>query len=349
MADPYDVVIVGAGPGGLSCARHLSGSGLRILVLEKNDRLGKKICSGEISPKVLPDERFDRGHPWTEITVGTDTTKQTLSFSKPFLWTIGRSEFENYLKSGCGPDVEIRFSEPVIEITPEYVETSKNRYSYKHLVGADGSFSAVRKHLALATKNICGWAYHFVLDKPCPEFQMFWLPKTFPGAYGYMMSKSRNQTMVGLAWRDEEFDHKMAERAKGWVAKTFDLNINDKINGKKLQSEAMKGNADYRGWRFGNIYLIGDAGGFLNPLTTEGMYYAVKSGEGVAKHIKGDREGERIMESLASAHRWQVRLFHLATDTRLPFCWIVDWILKDPRTGIRRKIFDFVFWKFMEG
>ncbi|GAJ10239.1 unnamed protein product, partial [marine sediment metagenome] len=104
----YDVIIVGAGPGGLSCARHLSDSGLRVLVLEKNDRLGRKICSGEISPKVLPDEDFDRGHEWKRITVGTDTTKHVIGLDRPFLWTMGRYEFETYLAGKS--DADIRFS-----------------------------------------------------------------------------------------------------------------------------------------------------------------------------------------------------------------------------------------------
>ena len=53
QVDSYDVVIVGAGPGGLSCARALAGSGQRVLVLEKSEALGKKICAGELTAKVL--------------------------------------------------------------------------------------------------------------------------------------------------------------------------------------------------------------------------------------------------------------------------------------------------------
>ena len=337
---PYDVVIVGGGPGGLSCARTLKGSGLKVLVLEKNERVGKKICSGEISRKVLPGERFDRGHPWSEITVGTDDTARVVCFDRPYLWTVGRYEFESRLLAGC--DADVHFSEPVTKITPTQIHTPKGAYAYKHLVGADGSFSIVRKYLGLPTRRIAGWAFHYLEDKPCSSFQMYWLPKSFPSAYGYMMSKSRGQTMIGLAWRGEEFDHKTAERAKGWISKTFGIDT------RKLRSEAMKGNADHRGWRFGNIYLVGDAGGFLNPLTTEGIYYAVKSGDAVARHIRGDPEGERILGQMARSHAWFALIYDLATDTRLPFCWAIDWILKDPRSGIRRKMFDFVFWSFMD-
>ncbi|GAJ10029.1 unnamed protein product, partial [marine sediment metagenome] len=151
----------------------------------------------------------------------------------------------------------------------------------------------------------------------------------------------RDKTMIGIATMGEEFDHKFAAKVKLWVGRQFDLDITD------MRSEAMKGNADYRGWRHGNVFLVGDAGGFLNPLTTEGIYYAVKSGEGVAKHILGKKEGEKIMQELARTHRWQVRIFDLATDTRLPFCWMINWILEDPRKGIRRKIFDHVLWKLL--
>jgi geranylgeranyl reductase len=337
----YDVVIVGAGPGGLSCARNLKGSGLKVLVLEKNPKLGMKICSGEISPKVLPDEDFDRGHEWKSITIATDDTRRTLTYDRPYLWTMGREEFESYLMQGC--DADVRFSESVTEITPEHVMTPKGKYRYKHLVGADGAFSIVRDHLNLPKKHIVGWAYHHVLEGPCPEFTLYWLPKTFPEAYGYVMSRGRDKAMAGIAWTGEDFDHGIAAKARAWMEKEF------KPDGKSLKLEAMKGNADYRGWAFGNIFLVGEAAGLLNPCTTEGICYAVKSGEGVAKHILGNPEGKKIMESLASAHRWQVRMFGLATDTRLPFRWMINWILSDPRKGIRRKMLDLVFWRFMEG
>ena len=42
---------------------------------------------------------------------------------------------------------------------------------------------------------------------------------------------------------------------------------------------------DYKGHRFKNKFLVGDAGGFASGLTGEGIYFAIKSGEDVAKQI----------------------------------------------------------------
>ena len=344
MSNPvefYDVVIVGAGPGGLSCAKHLAGSTQKVLVLEKSAGLGQKICSGLISPKAFPDMGHDRGIPWTEISVATRTSKKALKFTRPYLWTMGRKDIEGRLLEACAADVH--FSEPVRSITRELVETDKGRYAYQHLVGADGSMSKVRKYLGLPSRHIVGWAFHYILDRPCAEFQMHWVPREFKGAYGYMMPKNRQQTMAGLAWAGESFNAEVAARAKSWIARTFDIDPD------KTPHEAMKGNADYRGWRFGNTYLIGDAGGFLNPVTTEGIWFAMRSGEGVAKFILGDGEGERILAKMVANHRKQVRIFNLMTNRKLPLCWFIEWLFRNPGQGLRRWIFDRVFWRLMEG
>ena len=338
--ESYDVIIVGAGPGGLSCARALAGSGKRVLVLEKSESLGKKICAGELTAKVLPNESFDRGRPWTEIHVGNDRTSHTLPLPRPFAWTAGRHTIESHLMQGC--DAEIHFDEPVQRITPDAVETRKKQYRYKQLVGADGACSIVRRYLQLPRESIVGWAYHFVVDRPAAEFHIYWLPRSFPAGYGYMMSRSRGQTMVGIAFEGAHFDREVARKAREWVAERFRLDVS------KLRHEAAKGNADYRGWKHGNVFLVGEAAGLLNPLSTEGIYYAIRSGEGVGKHLRGDPEGERLLRHLARLNKKQVRIFRLVTNKNLPFCWIVDWVMRDPRKGLRRWLLEWVLYWLMD-
>ena len=44
--ESFDVVIAGAGPAGLKCAETLGGSGLGVLVLERENAVGRKVCAG---------------------------------------------------------------------------------------------------------------------------------------------------------------------------------------------------------------------------------------------------------------------------------------------------------------
>lgn len=351
----YDVVIVGGGPGGLSCAKHLAGSGKTVLVLEKSPRVGMKICSGEISPKVLPGKDpkkiFKGAQEWKTVHVGTEKGVVSRTYDRPYLFTVGRFEFESYLMRDALEDknIEIRFSEPVLEISDDHVRTVNGRYRYRNLVGADGSFSKVREYLGLPMESIVGFAFHYVVEKPSTEFRVYFLPKIFTNGYGYVMSKNKGMTMIGGAMAGKDVQHRiLAPRVKEWVQKEFGLDV------KKHRCEGYKGNADYRGWRFrpkngpANAFLVGDAAGLLNPVTTEGVYYAVTSGKGVALHLRGDADGARIMEKLESGHRGQVLLFSLFHNPSLPFCWIVNWVFEDPSKGIRKAVFDYIFWKFFD-
>ena len=66
----FSVVIVGAGPGGLACARLLAEHGLDVLVLERKNVIGPKVCGGGITwdglikrvPKRLIDGVFPSQH-----------------------------------------------------------------------------------------------------------------------------------------------------------------------------------------------------------------------------------------------------------------------------------------------
>ena len=45
----YDVIIVGAGPAGLSCAEITAKHGASTLVIERKKRIGEKVCAGGIT------------------------------------------------------------------------------------------------------------------------------------------------------------------------------------------------------------------------------------------------------------------------------------------------------------
>jgi geranylgeranyl reductase len=44
-----DILIVGAGPGGLTCGRLLAEQGREVVILERNNVIGAKVCAGGIT------------------------------------------------------------------------------------------------------------------------------------------------------------------------------------------------------------------------------------------------------------------------------------------------------------
>lgn len=99
---PYDVVIVGAGPAGLSAAIRLkqlaneAGSELSVCILEKGSEVGAHILSGAvIDPRsldeLIPDWR-DQGCPLAEVAVNDNqhwVLTKTKKFGIPHLFTPG--------------------------------------------------------------------------------------------------------------------------------------------------------------------------------------------------------------------------------------------------------------------
>jgi len=60
---PYDALVVGSGPNGLAAAIELAGSGLRVLVLEANERLGGAVATEELTLPGFQHDTFSSVYP----------------------------------------------------------------------------------------------------------------------------------------------------------------------------------------------------------------------------------------------------------------------------------------------
>ena len=54
-----DVLVVGGGPAGSSCARRLVSVGLNVIILDKSDFPRDKVCAGWITPAVVDELAID--------------------------------------------------------------------------------------------------------------------------------------------------------------------------------------------------------------------------------------------------------------------------------------------------
>ena len=172
----YDVVIVGAGPAGLMCAKVLSKSDKSILILEKKEIFGEKVCAGGLTRKDLelldiPDNIFE--HKVTQTAVFSRKRKSQTNAPEAFVFTVNRVTFGTWLIDRLkNTKVEIRNNSKVTGITPEKVIINESEeIGYKYLVGADGYFSIVRKYLKMPQeKRLIGLQY----TVPDPELIHDW-------------------------------------------------------------------------------------------------------------------------------------------------------------------------------
>lgn len=278
----FDVIIVGAGPGGLTAATTLASSGRSVLLVEKNPVIGPKICAGGITLKDIERGISSEleGRAFSAMSVyGPRGNKTVIRMERPFLRTITRPTLGQWMarQLECTP-VTVRTSTRVTEVrTKTVVLNGNNEVGFGHLIGADGSLSVVRRHLGIPVRNVVS-AIQYNVPEPFEEIAFYLDGRLFGPGYAWVFPHLRF-TSIGcgmLTTYETHFPLRTALRT--WLKKVS-IDVHD------APIEAWNINCDYRGHTFGNVHLVGDAAGFTSGLTGEGIYFAMVSGEEIAKKI----------------------------------------------------------------
>lgn len=106
-----DVLIVGGGPAGSSCAWGLRNSGLDVLVVDRKRFPREKTCAGWITPQVIEELAIDLDayrlrrvcQPITGFRTGMMGGAEIKTrYDQPVSYGIRRCEFDEYLLDRCG-------------------------------------------------------------------------------------------------------------------------------------------------------------------------------------------------------------------------------------------------------
>ena len=276
----FSVIIVGAGPGGLACARMLAEHGIDVLVLERKPVVGPKVCGGGITwsgllrrvPISLVDEAFPAQH------IRSNYQQTVIQSPEPIVATIRREVLGQWMRRQAEKaGATIKTSCRVQSITSEAVSTSEGNFGYSFLVGADGSNSIVRKHIGLASEKL-GIGIHFQVPGNFTKMEWHLNNSLFNNGYGWIFPYKDMASVGVYGAQDYKTPTRMLASLINWAKQ-------QKISICSLKPRAGIINFDYQGWHFDNKMLIGDAAGLASGLTGEGMYPALVSGETAARVI----------------------------------------------------------------
>ena len=307
-----DVLIVGGGPAGSSCAWGLRDCGLDVVVLDKSSFPRDKICGGWITPFVLQALQIDpadygRGRicqPISAFRVSCLGQREAhIAYDEPVSYGIRRREFDEYLLRRCS--AEVRENVPIKSIERSAANWIINgEFKARLLIGAGGHFCPVARLVGgkLAETPVVAQEIEFLMDEgetaAChvsAEAPELFFCRDLQG-YGWCFRKG-DYLNVGLGRLDQ---HKLSEhvrdfaeflRAKGRIG--FDLVRRFAGHAYLLYGYSPRKIVD------DGLMLVGDSAGLAYAQSGEGIRPAVESGlmaARVALSAEGDYSAARLSQ-----------------------------------------------------
>jgi geranylgeranyl reductase family protein len=306
----YDVIIVGAGPAGAVLGYTLSEHGVETLLIEKEVLPRYKPCGGGLTLRSLRALPFDITEVIEDKTTQVKAFVQnSLAFSKTrtgaILGMVMRDRFDHFLvekavKAGVSLRDGTLFRSLSGQAGDLRINTSKGVFRARVIVGADGVNSRLARALGLRVRRevMCAVQGEVFLFDP-DLFGSFRSMAHFdfgviPQGYAWLFPK-RDHLSMGVLTVSKEIKH-LKSFFTGYLT-TKGLDVCGEVRSLKphlIPYEADKRNilATDRG------LVVGDAAGFADPITGEGIYYALRGAQIASEFLlRGLRKGyERVQE-----------------------------------------------------
>ena len=289
----FDLIVVGAGPAGSTCAAFCSAGGMRVLLLEKAKFPREKVCGDCVNPACWPIlERLGvadkvRRLPHSQLSevefIGTHGApiRFPLHASATGEVAVKRSLLDDLLlqrAADCGAVVRQSSAVTSVDRTPDgagwRVQTTQGTFSSTSLVAADGRNSTVARLLGLlppARKDRLGLQTH--VSAP-PDFGERVSMRFLPHGYCGVASVGEGQLNLCLVARPQ-----FIGELKRWAATNFSI-----ASDQQWQTIAPLARSPVSPVH-DHLLLVGDSARVVEPFTGEGIYYALATGELAARHL----------------------------------------------------------------
>jgi len=302
----FDVIVAGGGPAGATAAKVLGDAGISTLVIDKSEFPRDKPCGGGISVRAL--RRFPYlGEAISKIPrnwISKVYFESPGGFAvdyhspEPIYLMIRRCEFDQVLLSLARPRVEIEtglIRKVTVHSEGVTVTADSGEYHARMVIGCDGANSIVARASGLRTGTVQrDYGIDLMEETPREELNTqerdrmhiyYRISSTY--GYGYIFPKAAHLN-VGIGFKlDHYLAHLRGEHYANHQAFVEEMK----------RKQLLEGNSNRRNFRAfplpisgplartyrERVLLAGDAGGFVNAITAEGIYYAMASGDLAAR------------------------------------------------------------------
>jgi geranylgeranyl reductase family protein len=337
----YDVIIIGTGVAGASAACELANAGVNVLVLEKEKLPRYKTCGGGVVHRAIEKLPFstdgvvERNFNTIDIYDHETDLCFNVTREKPIITMMMRADLDNLIVSEAvkkGAKVNDVVKVINVDCYEKDVEvvTGSTTFKADFVIGADGASGVSVKISGMHKNYFRVPAIECEASLPDDEFDYYKNLTRFdfgfiPHGYAWVFPK-KNHLSVGIASMK-----KLKVNLNDYLEKYFTmLGFKDIANiekhGHMIPINPFRLKPVYK-----RILLTGDTIGLADPITTEGISYAIESGQLAAKAIiEGNKEIEKVVKIYSKSLK---PLF-----SELRYAKILAWFVHGPPI-IRRFVF----------
>lgn len=287
------VAVLGGGPAGASAAERLAGAGLRTIILDEK-LAWEKPCGGGITYKAYSQYRYllENDTPKKFVTdtliAAPKSGSVNLSLSQPLL-VYSRTDLNAMLlrrAEAAGAEIEKTRVMGLDRTSSGWnIRTRSGTIDADYCVVATGARNPLRdvgtKFNAQDTMTALG--YFVPSDQAHIDIQFL------PNLEGYIWVFPRaGHLSVGIGGKGESAQCLRARLERYMDEKGISR------NGAQFFAHMLP-SLDSHAWRNNRLagdrwIAVGDAGGLVDPITGEGLYYAVRSGDLASQFLLGEHE-----------------------------------------------------------